>query len=148
MRRIAYTALATAALFLSLMAILIDAPALFFMSFALVALLVACNVQSYLSARSLKIDRIVPKSVRVNEVVTIELVIWSLRKLKRPLVTVQDNVPQRLSRGGVGPSLPIAPAYDLQYGRCTSFNLASEGASPGRTSPSRQQTRLDLPPAV
>lgn len=127
MRRIAYTALATAALFLSLMAILIDAPALFFMSFALVALLIACNVQSYLSARALKIDRIVPKSVRVNELVTIELVIWSLRKLKRPLVTVQDNVPQRLTRGGVGLSLPIAPAYDLPVRTMYKFQPRKRG---------------------
>jgi hypothetical protein len=98
---------------LDLVAVLINAPALFYMSFALIATLAACHIQSNLATKALRIDRIAPKSVHVGELVTVEIVLWSDRKIKRPLVTVDDNLPPRLHPGGVGPSLPVAPAFDL-----------------------------------
>ena len=127
MRRIAGTALTTAAAFLSLVAILIDAPGLFYMGFALISLLIACNLQSAWAAKGLRIERVAPKSVHVGEFVTIELVIWSERKLKRPLVTVIDNVNPKLARGGIGPSLPIAPAFDLPVRTMYQFRAAKRG---------------------
>ena len=113
MRRVAGTALTVASMFLGVVAVLINAPSLFYMSFALISTIVACNIQSNLATKALRIERIAPKSVHVGELVTIEIVLWSERKLKRPLVTVEDHVPEKLSGGRVGPSLPVAPAFDL-----------------------------------
>ena len=112
MRRVAGSALSVAAAFLSLMAILIDAPALFYMSFALIATLIAANVQSTLAIRSLRIERIVPESVTVGESATVELVLWSERRIRRPLVTVTDELPARMHARDLGPSLPVAPSFD------------------------------------
>lgn len=113
MRRVAGTALSVASMFLGLVAVLINAPALFYMSFALISTLIACHIQSNLATKALRIERIAPKSVHIGETVTVEIVLWSERKLKRPLVTIEDDVPKRLAPGGVGLSLPVAPAYDL-----------------------------------
>lgn len=112
MRRVAGSALTVAAVFLSLMAILIDAPALFYMSFALIATLIAANVQSSLAVRALRIQRIVPESVTVGESATVELVLWSERRIRRPLVTVVDELPARMHARDLGPSLPVAPSFD------------------------------------
>ncbi|RYG81274.1 hypothetical protein EON77_07745, partial [bacterium] len=94
------------------MAILIDAPALFYMSFALIATLIAANVQSTLAIRSLRIERIVPESVTVGESATVELILWSERRIRRPLVTVVDELPARMHARDLGPSLPVAPSFD------------------------------------
>ncbi|MEI8281232.1 MAG: DUF58 domain-containing protein, partial [Armatimonadota bacterium] len=88
---------------------------------------IACNVQSNLATKALRIERIAPKSVHVGELVTIEIVLWSERKLKRPLVTVQDNLPERLSNSHVGPSLPVAPAFDLPVRTMYQFRPMKRG---------------------
>ena len=127
MRRVAGRALSVASLFLGLVAVLINAPALFYMSFALIATLAACHIQSNLATKALRIDRIAPKSVHVGELVTVEIVLWSDRKIKRPLVTVDDNLPLRLHLGGVGPSLPVAPAFDLPVRTMYQFTPLKRG---------------------
>ncbi|MDH4388233.1 MAG: DUF58 domain-containing protein [Fimbriimonas sp.] len=127
MRRVAGRALSVASLFLGLVAVLINAPALFYMSFALIATLAACHIQSNLATKALRIDRIAPKSVHVGELVTVEIVLWSDRKIKRPLVTVDDNLPPRLYPGGVGPSLPVAPAFDLPVRTMYQFTPLKRG---------------------
>lgn len=109
------------------MAVLINAPSLFYMSFALIATIVACNLQSILATRALRIERIAPKSVHVGELVTIEVVLWSNRKLKRPLVTVEDRLPERLASTELGPSLPVAPAYDLPVRTMYQFRPQKRG---------------------
>lgn len=109
------------------MAVLINAPSLFYMSFALIATIVACNLQSILATRALRIERIAPKSVHVGELVTIEIVLWSNRKLKRPLVTVEDRLPERLASTELGPSLPVAPAYDLPVRTMYQFRPQKRG---------------------
>ena len=112
MRRVAGSALTVAAAFLSLMAILIDAPALFYMSFALIATLAAANFQARLATRALRIDRLVPATVEVGERATVEMVVWSERRIKRPLITVVDELPARMRPTDLTPSLPIAPSHD------------------------------------
>ena len=97
------------------------------MSFALIATIIACNLQSTLATRALRIERIAPKSVHVGELVTIEVVLWSERKLKRPLVTVEDHLPERLSNPTVGPSLPVAPAFDLPVRTMYQFRALKRG---------------------
>ncbi len=127
MRRVAGTALTVASMFLGVVAVLINAPSLFYMSFALISTIIACNVQSNLATKALRIERIAPKSVHVGELVTIEIVLWSERKLKRPLVTVEDNLPERLSSSNVGPSLPVAPAFDLPVRTMYQFRPLKRG---------------------
>ncbi len=97
------------------------------MSFALIATILACNLQSILATRALRIERIAPKSVHVGELVTIEVILWSNRKLKRPLVTVEDKLPERLSSSEIGPSLPVAPAYDLPVRTMYQFRPLKRG---------------------
>lgn len=106
---------------------LINAPSLFYMSFALIATIIACNLQSILATRALRIERIAPKSVHVGELVTIEVVLWSERKIKRPLVTVEDHLPDRLKSSEVGPSLPVAPAFDLPVRTIYQFRPLKRG---------------------
>lgn len=127
MRRVAGTALTVASMFLGIVAVLINAPNLFYMSFALISTIIACNVQSTLATRALKIERIAPKSVHVGELVTIEIVLWSERKLKRPLVTVEDHLPEKLSGSEIGPSLPVAPAFDLPVRTMYQFRPLKRG---------------------
>ena len=127
MRRVAGTAIAWASAFLGIVAILINAPSLFYMSFALIATMIACYLQSNLATRALRIERIAPKSVNVGELVTIEIVLWSERKLKRPLVTITDHLPERLSSTFIGPSLPVAPAFDLPVRTMYQFRPMKRG---------------------
>ena len=97
------------------------------MSFALISTIIACNVQSSLATKALRIERIAPKSVHVGELVTVEIVLWSERKLKRPLVTVEDRLPDRLSNSEMSPSLPVAPAYDLPVRTMYQFRPLKRG---------------------
>ncbi|HLO99980.1 MAG TPA: DUF58 domain-containing protein, partial [Fimbriimonas sp.] len=127
MRRVAGTALGWASAFLSFMAVLINAPSLFYMSFALIATIVACHIQSRLAARSLRIERVAPKSVHVGELVTVEIVLWSEHKIKRPLVTVEDSVPEKLCQKEIGNSLPVAPAFDLPVTTMYQFRARKRG---------------------
>ena len=127
MRRVAGTALTVASMFLGVVAVLINAPSLFYMSFALISTIIACNIQSNLATKALRIERIAPKSVHVGELVTIEIVLWSERKLKRPLVTVEDHLPEKLSSSNIGPSLPVAPAFDLPVRTMYQFRPLKRG---------------------
>lgn len=127
MRRVAGRALSVASMFLGIVAVLINAPALFYMSFALIATLIACHIQSNLATKALRIERIAPKSIHIGELVTVEIILWSERKLKRPLVTVEDNLPPRLNPGGVGVSLPVAPAFDLPVRTIYQFTPLKRG---------------------
>lgn len=113
MRNIAGFALTTASAFLAVVAIMLNAPSLFYMGTALIATLGACQLQAWLSVRALRFERIAPESVRVGELVTVEVIVWSLQKIRRPLITVLDDLPPKLMVGERSPSLPIAPAYDL-----------------------------------
>ena len=93
MRNVARTVPSIAALFLVIMAILINSPALFYMATAMFATILACRGQAWLSVRALRFERVSPPSVNVGETVTVGVVVWSERKLKRPLVTVPQLQP-------------------------------------------------------
>ena len=127
MRRVAGSALTIASIFLGVVAVMINAPSLFYMSFALISTIIACNVQANLATKALRIERIAPKSVHVGELVTVEIVLWSERKLKRPLVTVEDRLPERLSSSELSPSLPVAPAFDLPVRTMYQFRPLKRG---------------------
>jgi hypothetical protein len=113
MRRLAAYGFGFAALFLSLVALLVGAPALFYMGTAVLVTIAVARLQAWLSVRYLRIERIAPSAVHVGELVTVEVVVWSERRIRRPLVTVMDALPRRMGVADLTPSMPIAPAYDL-----------------------------------
>ncbi len=113
MQRVASLAISTSAIFLIVVAIMLNSPALFYMATAVIVLLGACRWQANLSVRALHFDRVAPESVRVGEMVTVEIVVWSERAIKRPLVTIRDNFPTKMPVAHLSPSLPIAPAFEL-----------------------------------
>lgn len=112
MRHVAGTALTFAAAFLSLMALLIDAPALFYMSFALIATIIASNVQAGRAIRGLEIERSAPATVFAGEWATVSLAVKAARGVRRPLVTIRDGLPAGMHPFDVSPSLPVAPHRD------------------------------------
>ncbi|MFZ4506701.1 MAG: DUF58 domain-containing protein [Fimbriimonas sp.] len=113
MRNVAGFALTTASAFLAVVAIMLNSPALFYMATALIATIAACHFQAWLAVRALRFERIAPETARVGDLVTVEIFVWSERKLRRPLITVYDNLPARILLSHRSPSLPVAPAYDL-----------------------------------
>ena len=112
MNRYASFALSIAAMFFLVMAILVDSPPLFYMVMAILAILAMSAVQAWLAVRGLRFERFAPPAVQVGEPVTVEITIWSERRIMRPLVTVVDGLPKRLVAKGVRPSLPVAPSFD------------------------------------
>lgn len=112
-RSVVGLALGMAALFFAIVAILINTPILFYMGTALIATIVASRIQARLSVRGLRFKREEPDAVKVGDVVTVNIAVWSDRKLRRPLITVADTLPTRLVYADKTISTPIAPAFDL-----------------------------------
>lgn len=113
LRRLAGTALTTAAAFLMVVAIMLDSMTLFYMGTAMTVMLLASRLQAYLSIRWLRFDRTGTATVSVGDIVTVEIQCWSEHRVKRPLVIIRDKLPKGLVVSGLTPSLPIAPAYDV-----------------------------------
>lgn len=120
-------ALTTSAMFLVVVAVMLNNPALFYMSTAMIATIGASRIQAWLSVRGLRFQREVPELVRVGDLVTIEITVWSERRLRRPLVTILDNLPARIVPSDLSPSLPIAPAYDIPVHTQYRFRPARRG---------------------
>jgi uncharacterized protein (DUF58 family) len=120
MRNVAGFALTVSAAFLAVVAVMLNAPALFYMGTAMFATIGACHLQAWLAVRGLRFERVAPASARVGDLVTVEIIVWSERRVRRPLITVLDDLPARLLLSDRTPSLPIAPEEDLairtQYG--------------------------------
>lgn len=112
MRSLAGFALTWASVFLAIVAILIGSQALFFITTAMIATLCACHLQAYLSVRWLRVERVVPPSAQVGDLVTVQITLWSEMAIRRPLVAVADALPPGLPVADRSPSLPIAPSYD------------------------------------
>ena len=112
MNRYASLALSIASLFFLVMAILVNSPPLFYMVTAVLATLGAAAVQAYLAVRALRFERYLSPAVQVGEQVTIEITVWSERRIMRPLITIFDDLPERLATSGVRAILPIAPSFD------------------------------------
>ncbi|MBS1708446.1 MAG: DUF58 domain-containing protein [Armatimonadetes bacterium] len=110
--RYAAIALTWSSIFLVVMAILVNSSALFYMAAAVIATLLASRLQAWLAVRYLRFERYTAPAVKVGENVVVEIVVWSERQLKRPLVHVVDELPARLVTSGLTPSLPVAPSFD------------------------------------
>ncbi len=111
MRRLAGTALICSSAFVAIVALLSDAPALFYMGTALLATIATARLQSYLSVRALRFQRFAPELASIGEKVKVELVVWSERNIRRPLVYINDVLPPRFLVANRTPSLPVAPDF-------------------------------------
>jgi uncharacterized membrane protein YfbV (UPF0208 family) len=60
MRNIASFALTWAAVFMTIVAVMLDSWAMFYMGTALVATIAACRFQAWLSVRGLRFERVAP----------------------------------------------------------------------------------------
>lgn len=112
MHRYAGIALTMSSVFLMVMAVLVNSPALFVMASAVIATILAARLQAYLAVRYLRFERFVPPAVKVGETTTVEIIVWSERRIKRPLVTITDLIPKRLVGEQELSSLPVAPSFD------------------------------------
>lgn len=112
MNRYAGIALTWAAVFLIVMAVLVNSPSLFYMATAIIVTIAAARLQAWLAVRYLRFERYITPAVQVGDEVNVEIVVWSERRLKRPLVQVTDILPGRLVTQDRTPSLPVAPSYD------------------------------------
>ncbi|MEZ0327473.1 MAG: DUF58 domain-containing protein [Fimbriimonas sp.] len=113
MRNVAGFALTWASAFIAVVAIMVNSPALFYMGTGLIATIGACRFQARLACKGLRFERVAPDSAQVGELLTVEIIVWSERKIRRPLVTITDNLPEGLITADITPSLPIAPAFDF-----------------------------------
>ncbi|MCW5938940.1 MAG: DUF58 domain-containing protein [Fimbriimonadaceae bacterium] len=112
MNRYATIALTVASLFLMVMAVLVNSAALFIMTVAVIATLGGSRLQAWLAVRGLRIERSLPPAVSLGDLTTAEFVVWSERRLKRPLVVIEDDFPPRFRVSDMTPTLPVAPAFD------------------------------------
>lgn len=109
MRGVAGVTLATSAFFLLIMAVLINSPALFYMSTAVIATLGGSRLQARLSVRALRFDRWMPPTARVGETVRVSLMVWSERKTRRPLIAMSDALPASMAPRLLARPIPVAP---------------------------------------
>ena len=112
MRSLAGFALTWASLFLAIVSVLIGSQTLFFITTAMIATLGACHLQAWLSVRGLRVERVVPPSAQVGDLVTVEITLWSEKAIRRPLVAVADALPAGFPVADRSPSLPVAPAFE------------------------------------
>lgn len=112
-RSVSGVALSTSAFFLATVAIMLNSPGLFYMSTALIATIGASRFQAWLSVKGLHFERIAPEKAQVGELVTVEMIVWSDRRIRRPLVSISDNLPSKLAVAERTASLPVAPAFDV-----------------------------------
>ncbi len=127
MNRLVSIALSVAAMFLVVMAILVNSPPLFYMTTAVLALLGAARLQAWLAVRGLRFDREAPPSVSVGEQVTVELAVTADSKVRRPLLTIVDHLPPGLRALDRTPSLPVAPAFGQRLRTRYSFRPMRRG---------------------
>ncbi|MFQ3588434.1 MAG: DUF58 domain-containing protein [Fimbriimonadaceae bacterium] len=120
-------ALTTAAFFLLVVAVLLNSTALFYMSTAMAGAIVATRIQSWLAVKGLRFDRRVPEVTRVGELVTVEVLAWSERPVKRPLTLISDHLPRKLAVEDRTPALPIAPTFGEPVAARYSFRPMRRG---------------------
>jgi uncharacterized protein (DUF58 family) len=118
---------AWSAVFLIIMAVLINSPALFYMATAMVATILACRIQAWLAVRGIHLERIAPSAVHTGELVTVSTMVRSEHRTIRPLIRVEDVLPDRLVVVDRTPSLPVAPSFDQPIQTRYSFRPLQRG---------------------
>ncbi|MBW7927393.1 MAG: DUF58 domain-containing protein [Fimbriimonadaceae bacterium] len=112
MSRIAGLTITASALFLLMVAIMLGSAALFYMCTAMILTLAASRLQAWLSVRGLHFERIVPETAIQGERIQVEILVGSDLRIRRPLITVRDNLGAKIGARSVTPSLPIAPSAE------------------------------------
>ncbi|MBV6459833.1 MAG: hypothetical protein HONBIEJF_02987 [Fimbriimonadaceae bacterium] len=128
MRSVGRSTLVAAALFLAVVAVLINSQQLFFMSTAMIVTLAAARIQSYLAIQGLRVERVVPPAVAVGDTVTVQMTLTSERRIRRPLISIVDSLPGRMAASDITPSLPVAPAPDQPVETRYSFRPRRRGS--------------------
>ncbi len=118
---------AWSAVFLIIMAVLINSPALFYMATAMVATILACRIQAWLAVRGIRVERIAPSAVHTGELVTVSTMVRSEHRTIRPLIRVEDVLPDRLVVTDRTPSLPVAPSFEQPIQTRYSFRPLTRG---------------------
>lgn len=95
------------------MAVLINSPALFYMSTAVIATLGGSRLQARLSVRGLRFDRWLAPTARVGETVRVSLMVWSERRARRPLIALSDALPAAMAPRLLARPIPVAP--DIEH---------------------------------
>lgn len=118
-RRLAILTIIISALFLMVAGIWFNSQQLFFMSTMMGTGLLALRLQTWLATRNLKFQRIAPTVLVAGDQIVMRIRVWSLQRMKRPLLIVTDELPPDLKDHEALYSLPIAPEYgepvDTQY---------------------------------
>lgn len=104
--------LSTSALFLALMAILIDSPGLFYMCTAMLVTLALCRLQAASSLDGVSVRRTVPARLAAGDAAKVTLDVLGKGSRRRPWMYVVDALPRFLGVDANEAALPIAPAGD------------------------------------
>ncbi|MBL8059974.1 MAG: DUF58 domain-containing protein [Chthonomonas sp.] len=111
MRNTASLTLILASFFLAVVAVLVNSPALFYMGTALIGTIVAAKFQARYAVRNLKLSRTAPAMSVIGEPITVSLAIESENRFTRPLLLIEDQLPNRMVRDWIRHPVPVAPSY-------------------------------------
>ena len=111
MRNTASLTLILASFFLAVVAVLVNSPALFYMGTALIGTIVAAKFQARYAVRGLKLKRSAPAMSMIGEPITVSLAIESENRFSRPLLLIEDQLPNRMVRDWIRHPIPVAPSY-------------------------------------
>lgn len=109
MRRYAVLVLSVTAIFLLVVGVFLRTPSLFFMSTTMIMTLIALRVQAHVATLGLRFERIAPRTMVAGELVAMRIRVWSTLRIRRPLLTIVDEIPARLAADLDMRPLPIAP---------------------------------------
>lgn len=112
MRRYAVLVLSVTAIFLLVVGVFLRTPSLFFMSTTMIMTLVALRVQAHVATLGLRFERIAPHTMVAGELLAMRIRVWSTLRIRRPLLTIVDEIPPRLAADLDMRPLPIAPDAD------------------------------------
>jgi len=101
--------MAVAAIFLLMVAALLQTPALFYMATTLLLLMVAAKIQVSYAVKGLKLRRIAPATATVGENVSIRFQVSSTKRLRGPMLVVEEAYADPTWMDGVQPAPAFSP---------------------------------------
>lgn len=111
-RRYALLTLTVSAIFLMIVGVLTRGQQLFYMSTVMMVTLLMMRVQAELAVRGLRFERAAPKVIVAGELVSIRIRVWSLMRIRRPLLIITDVLPERMAFDLDLRPLPVAPSFE------------------------------------
>lgn len=126
-RRYALLTLTVSAIFLMVVGVLTRGEQLFFMSTVMIVTLVMMRVQAELAVRGLRFERVAPQVIVAGELITMRIRVWSLTRIRRPLLLITDVLPPKLATDIDLRPLPVAPSFDEAVETRYEFRAARRG---------------------